>query len=113
MRFARAIFAGTWFRLVQASARDQFIQLTAVEPYSAAFRTIVDLDPLPFGHHQRRLIYRALHIADYNNAVNGDKRSADDVYFQFFSFLNLFTTISLRIFGRWSMKSFPSQWSVS
>lgn len=34
-------------------------------------------------------------------------------HFQPFSFLNLFTTISLRSLGKWSMNSFPSQWSVS
>ena len=34
-------------------------------------------------------------------------------HFQLFSFLNRFTTMSRRIFGRWSMKSLPSQWSVS
>ena len=34
-------------------------------------------------------------------------------HFQSFSFLNLFTTISRLNLGRWSMNSFPSQWSVS
>src|SRR5690606_32886890 len=58
-----------WFRRpglprILGRAVDDLVEFTAIEPDAPALRAIVDLDPLPVGHDQINIVYRAFHRSD-------------------------------------------------
>src|SRR5690348_3751170 len=56
-----------WRRLdrrVDGGSFNDLVQLSAVEPDTAAGRAVIDFDTLPFGHGQRAFAGRAKHDSD-------------------------------------------------
>lgn len=46
---------------VAGTSLDDLVEFTAIEPYTAALRAVVDLDALTLAHHERNGAYRARH----------------------------------------------------